>query len=228
MFYKDPCLCVFQFLLLLVFLNHFLLQCITRTERRTKSQLSPCFSAAPSSQLPPLLQNPNKNSVKKSHFFHPFSPFILPVTSSQPQAWGYLLEVLQPSEAAGLGSFSAAVPLASPLSPALCSHLFPLCLFPCCWKFAFKSLLSTAAARHRFHAPFQWGIQKLFANLPLPFFFSNFLNFFFNPPEPAGAATLLSPPPFWLWSSLGSGSMFRHLVAGSMGFGSSWQRAAPR
>lgn len=60
------------------------------------------------------------------------------------------------------------------------------------------------------------------------FSFSNVLNFFFfYPPEPAGAATSLSLPPFWLQSSLGSGSMFRHLAAGSVGFGSGWHRAAP-
>lgn len=53
------------------------------------------------------------------------------------------------------------------------------------------------------------------------FFFSSL--FFFDPSEPASAATLLSPPPFWLRNYLGSGNMFRHLVAGSAGL---WQRLA--
>lgn len=52
-----------------------------------------------------------------------------------------------------------------------------------------------------------------------------FLTFCY-PPHSASAATLLPPPPFWLWSYLGSGNMFRHLVAGRKGFGSGWMRAA--
>jgi len=105
-----------------------------------------------------------------------------------------------------------------------CAHIcFPLCLFPCRWEPGFKSLLSAPAARRGFHdaqhAPFGWASKS--CSQASPGFFSFF--FFPSPPEPANAATLLSPPPFWPRSYLGSGTVFRHLVAGSVGL---WQRPA--
>lgn len=111
-----------------------------------------------------------------------------------------------------------------------CVHIcFPLCLFPCRWEPGFKSLLSTPAARRGFraaqHAPFGW-VSKSRLQAWLVFFFLFFFSLFFfffillNLPA---LPHLLSLPPFWPQSYLGSGNMFRHLVAGSAGL---WQRLA--